>query len=911
MLLAALVAHIDQVVSVTSLVDGLWDSHPPSSARNRVQALASALRRAAGPAAAALRTEPSGYLLRSDATELDSTLFEQAVADGRQYASQERFVEADRCLTAGLELWRGAPFADAESGLVRGHAVRLNELRWSAIEERVQVRLAQGEHFELVAEAAQLLAAQPLRQRLRGQLMLALHRCGRRAEALELHRQGATLLVEEHGVDPDAELQRLYQAILRAEPELDWKPPAARPPGYDIAQLPMTPPVFVGRKSELERLDGFVDSGVVTVTGAAGIGKTALAVHWAHRIAAQFPDGQLYVNLRGFDPGGSVTPAADAVRGFLDALGVATQRVPTDFDAQTALYRSLLAGKRMLVLLDNARDGDQVIPLLPGAPGCLVVVTSRNELPGLLATAGAQPLRVELLSAADARQLLARRIGAERLDAEPDATDEIVARCGRLPLALAIVAARAASRPDFSLAALAGQLRDSRNRLDALTAGDAATDVRAVFSWSYLALGPPSAGLFRLLGLHPGPGVGVLAAASLAGIPAESARTRLAELARAHLISEPAPDRYVLHDLLHAYATERANRDDREPDRRAAVHRMLDHYLHTAHAAAMLFNPNRDPIVPAPARPLVTTEALTDRGHAQAWYSTERPVITATIRLAADNGLDSHAWQLAWSVADFLNSRGRWPELIATQQIAIDAARRLGDRFAQAYAHRDIARAHARLGNVDEAHVHLRQALDLNRTLPDPICLARTYTSRAVVYARQGRHQDALDDARQSLAHYQAAGHQRGEASARNNIGWDYAMLGEYRPALAYCRQALTQHRQLGNRHGEAATCDSLGYIHHRLGNHGDAETWYQLAIDLYRGLDDRDHEAATLVRLGDAHHDAGNPAAARRVWHHALDILDQLSHPDADKLRARLRQVSQPTNRQKGTRRSFSGRTA
>jgi DNA-binding SARP family transcriptional activator len=894
-LLAALVAHLDQVVSTTSLVDALWDDNPPSSARNRIQALTSAVRRAAGPAAAALQTQPSGYLLRSDATDLDIARFEHAVAEGRRYASQERVAEADRSLASGLGLWRGEPFADAESSLVRGCALRLNELRWSAIEERVQARLVQGEHFELVGEAAQLLATQPLRQRLREQLMLALHRCGRRPEALELYRQGAALLAEEHGVDPGPGLQGLHQAILHGAPELDWTPPAARQPGNDIAQLPMAPPVFVGRESELARLDASAHSGVVTVTGGAGVGKTVLAVHWAHRVAARFPDGQLYVDLRGFDPSGSVVPAADAVRGFLDALGVAAHRVPTDIDAQTALYRSALAGKRMLVLLDNARDADQVRPLLPGTPGCMVVVTSRNELPGLLATAGAYPLRVDLMSATDARRLLARRIGADRLDTEPDATEEMIAQCGRLPLALAIVAARAASRPDFALAAFAEQLRDSRSRLDAFTAGDTATDVRAVFSWSYLALSTQAARLFRLLGLHPASRIGMYAAASLAGVAPGRSRGLLAELARAHLIAEPVPDRYVLHDLLHAYATELANRHDSQDDRRAAHRRMLDHYLHTAHAAALLLHPRRQSIIGTPPPPEITTEALSDQDHAMAWFNREHSVLVAAIGQASDIGLDTYAWRIAWALTDFLDRREHWQDLASAHQAALAAAVRLADAAGQAHAHRGLGAADTQRRRYGEARVHLDRALELFSTLEDHTAQADTLLDLGFLFERQGRHADALESAHRALALLTTVERPTEKARALNNVGWYSTLLGRHEDALVSCRQALDLFKDLDDRSGQTATLDSLARAHYHLGQYQQAIDCRRLALDLCRGTGNNQLQAAILIRLGDVHNAAGDPHSAHDAWQRAVDLLDEIDHQDADTARTKLDPVATP----------------
>jgi hypothetical protein len=354
-------------------------------------------------------------------------------------------------------------------------------------------------------------------------------------------------------------------------------------------------------------------------------------------------------------------PAAQAVRGFLDALGLPPERIPADPDAQAALYRSLLAGRRILVVLDNARDADQVRPLLPGTPTALALVTSRNQLTALVAVDGAHPLPLDLLSAAEARELLARRLGAERVAAEPDAVEQIITACARLPLALAIAAARA-QHTGFPLSALAAELTETNEagdrRLDALDAGDPATQIRAVFSWSYAALTPLAAQLFRLLGFHPGPDITIPAAASLAGRPRAETRRLLTELTWANLITEYVPGRYTLHNLLRAYATDLTHRHDTAEQRHAAAHRVLDHYLHTAHAAARLLDPTRNLPAPTPPQPGVTPDSPTDRQQSLDWFTTEHPVLMAAIDHAAEGGFDTHTWQLVWTMWTFFDRRG-------------------------------------------------------------------------------------------------------------------------------------------------------------------------------------------------------------------------------------------------------------
>ncbi|MET8528673.1 tetratricopeptide repeat protein [Micromonospora sp. NPDC005172] len=672
-------------------------------------------------------------------------------------------------------------------------------------------------------------------------------------------------------------------------------------------QLPPALPGFVGRTAQLAQLDaacaaagapgdgGLAPATVVTLSGTAGVGKTTLAVHWAHRVADRFPDGQLYVDLRGFDSTGTVVTAAEAVRGFLEALEVPPERIPTHLSAQVGLYRSLLASRRMLVLLDNARDAEQVRPLLAGSPTCLVLVTSRNRLAGLVAAEGARPVGVELLSAAEAWQLLARRLGADRLTSEPQAVDEIIERCARLPLALAVLAARGAANPGFALSSLAAELRGALRPLDSFDAGDASTDVQAVFSWSYQSLTPAAARLFRLFGCHPGPDIGVAAAASLAGLPREQAPRLLAELAHAHLVTEHAPGRFGAHDLLRAYAAQQAERFEPAPARRAAIRRGLDHYLHTAHAAALLLQPGRDPVTLAPAPPGVVPEKITDHGRALAWFTVEYPVLLAAVAHANRVGFDGHAWQLAWTLVDFLQRRGRWPDLAAAQRTALAGARRAGDRLGQANAHRDLARVLSRLGRVDEAASNYRHALAIFGALGDHTGQARTHRAFGAMFDGLGRHAEALEHGQRALALYRDAGHLAGEASARNAVGWAHAQLGQYAPALAHCGQALELLRRTGDRHGEANTWDSLGFVHARLGDHREAIRCYGRALRLYRRISDRYDEADTLSRLGESRQAAGDAVGAARTWQRSLRILDDLGHPDGERVRALLARTAVP----------------
>jgi len=671
-------------------------------------------------------------------------------------------------------------------------------------------------------------------------------------------------------------------------------------------QLPAAIRHFAGRAGELSALTGLLDEGtrvggtvvISAIAGTAGVGKTALAVYWAHRVADRFPDGQLYVDLRGFDPSGSPVSSAEAVRGFLEALGVPAQQIPASLQAQTGLYRSILAERRVLLVLDNARDVEQIRPVLPGSPDCLVVVTSRNQLTGLAAE-GARPIVLDLLSTTEARTLLDRHLGTARTSDHPEAVAEIITLCARLPLALSIVAARAAAYPRFSLADLAGELRRSGG-LDAFDGGDSATNVRAVFSWSYRQLDPAAARMFRLLGLHPGPDLSTAAAASLAGVPVRQARALLAALTRAHLVTERAPGRYAFHDLLRAYATELAEDNehdtDHEHDTHAARDRVLDHYLHTAHTAATILDPLRQPLALDPMRPGVTVEDIADHGQALDWFTAEHRVLMAVINYAAGARLDTQTWQLAWAFADFLDRRGHWYELVSTQTAALHATERLAYRPGLARAHRYLGRVHTRLGHYDEARSHYQHALDAFGELGDRTGQAHTHHSLCVVYERLGRHEDALSHAQQAVDLYRAVGNQAGAAHALNTVGWSYAQLGDHGQALTYCLQAMDLLKELGDRHGQALTWDSLGYAHRHLGHRRQAIACYERALELFRDVGDRYGEAETLIDLGDAYLATGDREPAGDAWRQALDILDAIDESDdshAERVRAKLEQLA------------------
>ncbi|MEV4412582.1 tetratricopeptide repeat protein [Catellatospora sp. NPDC049609] len=688
--------------------------------------------------------------------------------------------------------------------------------------------------------------------------------------------------------------RRRHAAVehLLTEPALDVPAKPGRPadagkPRVTPRALPPRVRSFVGREPELATLD--TAAGPVVITGPPGIGKTTLAVLWAHTAAERFPDGQLYVDLRGFEPSGAVMTPGEAVRGFLEALGVPPDRVPTTPDAQLGMYRSLLADRAVLVVLDNARDADQVRPLLPSGPACRAVVTSRSRLTGLVVAHDARVLGLDLLSTDEAAQLLAERIGPDRLRAEPAAVTEIVGACARLPLALSVVACRAALQPALSLQELAAELHGELGELDALRTGDGSTDLRAVFSWSYRTLGAGAARLLRLLGLTAGGDISLAAAACLAGVDAGPAGRTLAELVDAGLLSEHRPGRYALHDLVRAYAGELAHELDPPDRRRLAGQRLLDHYVHTAHRAANLLHPPFCDITPAPMADGTAACELADGAAAGAWFDVEHPVLLAEVRRAARTGFGTHAWQLAWALSGYLDRRAMWPDWQEIEELVLQTAQHDGDPTGQAHAHRDLARACSRLGRHDESHGHLKQALDHFAELGDTDGLAQTHLNLGQSLERSQRHREALEQSRRALALFTASGNTAGQAYTLNAVGWQLALLGEYREAVSHCERALERLRRVDDSQGVADTLDSLGYAHHHLGDFAVAVTYYARALAMFRAEGDRFGAASTLQNLADSLAAQGDDDAARAALHEAWTILDRVGHDNARLLRARL----------------------
>lgn len=918
LVLAALLVDAGRLVTVDTLVDRVWGESPPTAARRALhshiarvrKALLAAADREATPVPLVHRS--GGYLLDVDREQVDLHRFGRLVrrAGDRNRTADERV----GLLREALGLWRGEPLA----GLPGPWAAQVRQVYWQqyldATVAWAAAEIQVGNPGAVVVRLTDLVADHPLVESLVAALMCGLHATGRTAEALARYAATRQLIREDLGTEPGAELRQLHQAILRGDPQ-----PATASPGRDQpapdrsasrasaplapAQLPLDVYGFVGRVEALARLDAILAGAqdqptavvITAVSGTAGVGKSALALHWAHRNRDRFPDGQLYVNLRGYAPTGAPMSAAEALRRFLDGLGVPPQRIPADVDAQGNLYRSLLADKRVLVVLDNAHDAGHIRPLLPGGAATVVVVTSRNQMTSLIAMAGAHPIDLDLLTADEAREMLARRVGRRRVIAEPAATDEIVWRCARLPLALAIASARAATHPDFPLAAIARELSDAHRHLDAFATADPASNVRSVFSWSLRAVGVPAARLFRLLGVHPGPDISVPAAASLAGIPPPQVRPLLAELDHAHLVTEPVPGRYTFHDLLRAYAAELAHLHP-AAERTAATRRMLLHYLHSARTAALQLNPYRDPITLATPEPGVHAENLDDYAGALEWFNAEHPVLLAIIDQVRHAGLDEPICQLASTISTFLDRRAHWPDLVRTQHAALAAARRLADRNAEAGAHRALGHAYTMTGRNHDAETHYQQALARYREMEDHIGQAHTHLNLSVVWGQQRRADHALSEAEQALALFRTAGHRAGQADALNNMGWYHAELGDTARAVDCCERALALQQNLDDRSGQAHTWDSLGHAYEGTGEYGRAIACYRRSLDLWRELAAPAEEAVELSRLGDAYLAAGNQDGARRAWQQAVSVLDELDPSHADRVRARLRDLDRTT---------------
>ena len=669
-------------------------------------------------------------------------------------------------------------------------------------------------------------------------------------------------------------------------------PPARQVPRP--RQLPASPASFVGRTNELDALSTSLADGGNTVlisalAGAGGIGKTWLAVQWAHTHADRFPDGQLFVDLRGFSPDGAPLDPLTAVDGFLDALGIEPGRISGGLAEHAALYRSLVAGKRMLIVLDNAGTTEQVELLLPGTTTCTVLVTSRKTLTSLIIRYGARHLPLSVVDEHEARALLAQRLGDGRVAADPDATRELIGLCGRYPLALTIMAGRAQSHPSLSLSEFVTELRESG--LDALDDDDPTSSLPTVLSWSLRGLTTEQRTTFALLGIAPGPDIGLPAASSLTGLPPSRARKVLRDLEDASLLERRAHDRYTMHDLIRAYAATTAHHELTSDTRDAAQHRMLDFYIHTARTAAHRLYPYRPPIELDPPAPGTRPHPLPDDPAAMQWFDTEHPNLLAAQHTATTHQRHHTVWQLAWTLRTFHYRRGHLRNDLTVWLAALDALEHIPDPSARIQAHRRVGHAYSVLGQHDEAIRYMHQALALTEQHDDPIAQAHTHHEYAWAWGRRGEDGPALDHARHALDLYRDLNQPVYEANALNTVGWHAARLGDYDTARAHCQAALAPHRHHDNPDGEANALDSLGYIDHHTGHHTQAIHHYEQALTLRRELGNTYDTADTLDSMGHPHAALGQHDQARTVWQEALGLYGaQCRTKDAERVQLQLR---------------------
>jgi DNA-binding SARP family transcriptional activator/DNA-binding XRE family transcriptional regulator len=790
-----------------TIIDVLWGDAPPRTAAGLVQAHVSRIRRLLEECFAGtdrvLDSVSGAYRLILPRDELDLLVFRDLAANAAAAQASGGITAAAELYDQAVGLWRGDPFADVDALRAHPGVTALKQELARVLLMYAEVVCALGQPYRVLPRLQALADAEPLNEFAHARLIIALAVAGQQAAAIRVYQDVRVRLDRELGLYPGEELSEAYLRVLRQDIRAGnggrRLPPALAVVGRVVPrQLPAAPRGFTGRAGELAALSALLErdsreaSGVViaALTGMAGIGKTALAVHWAHRVADKFPDGQLFVNLRGSSLSGVPVTPTEAVRSFLTALGAPPARIPADTDGQAALYRTLLVDGRMLIVLDNAQDAEQVRPLLPGSPGCLVLVTSRNRLTGLAAAEGAHLITLGALTDSQSRDLLSTNLGIERARAEPAAVSELIALCGRLPLALCDVAARAVARPGLPLRALVAEMQDARGRLDVLDTGESATSVRVVFSWSRAKLGHQASRMFRLLGIHPGPDITVSTAASLAGVPRGQAYLALTRLCDEHLLTEYAPGRYGFHDLLRAYAAERARSSDSDAERRAAVRRVLDYYLHTTSAAAALLCPCRTEVTWSRPQPGVVLEEIGGPAQAAEWFENERHALLAVIGQAAEEGHAPHAWELPWVAGSYFHDTVYRQRLVVAQESALAVAVRQGDLAGQAMARQHLGWLRFLLGDIAGAADYLDEADELARHLEDGWLRALTGLSRAYVLQSQNHLREAMTQVRRALrlCHTEDPA---GEARAGYAIGWHAVQLRDCQDAFHFTSQVL------------------------------------------------------------------------------------------------------------------------
>jgi DNA-binding SARP family transcriptional activator len=909
-LLATLLVYPGQPVSTDVLSEEVWPDGPPARAANLLSVYVHHLRKLIGDGEGrVLVTRAPGYQVVLSVGELDVGQFTRRVAVGRQALADGEPSRAVELLTEALELWRGQALADVPAtALIAAEAGRLEESRVEALELRAEASMACGRPAEAIPELRRLVADWPLREKLWALLMRALFGAGRQAEALEVYEAARTKIADELGVDPGAELRQLHQQILNADGEAAaiplvppdaGRPPAPPPP--PPAQLPADISDFTGRAGQVGRLSGLLagpeDEGnpgavrVALVVGAGGLGKTALAVHTAHLIASEFPDGQLYASLHG---AAQPTDPSEVLARFLRALGADPDHVPLEEEERAAQYRTRLAGKRVLIVLDDAHDAAQVRPLLPGTASCAVLVTARRRLPEL---AGTKVLDLDVLPLEEARTLFVLVAGQERAAAEPAATDDVLAACAGLPLAIRIGGARLAARGSWTVRTLADRLADERRRLDELRAGNLA--VRASFEVSFASLPGPElpggvdpATAFRLLGLWTGSSVSLTAAAALLGEDDDAVADALDVLVDANLLESRPSDRYRFHDLLRVYAADRARTQETEQVQQAAITRVLTWCLHTAEAAARVISPmhRRVPLDPPPeaVRPL----GFTALGQALDWCEQERAGLTAGVRLAAASGLHEIAWKLPAAAMSFYFRRSHWGDWVTTHKIGLESARALGDRQAEAWMLNNLGMVYGRQ-RMPEAVECFEQALAIYRDLGDVQGESRAATNAANAHFDLSQFSEALEAAQRSLPIQRRAEKRYGEAIALGIIGAASRELGRFSEAIDNLQAALAISRELDDRMTEADALSDLGTAYLGLNRADRAIGWLNESLAIWQNIGDRYGQAATLQRLARAQQLTGDNDQARASLQQALLLFDELGDlADADEVRELLAEI-------------------
>jgi len=900
-LLGLLLIRAGQPVSMHEIMELLWPVAPPVSGANVVHGYVSRLRRIVPDGA--LSRSSAGYRLDLDTEALDLLQFADLVAQADAVRSTDPERAAD-LMTSAVLLWRGPAAADISSTL-RGAQVfaEANNRFAAAVLDAANLATGRDRAARVLPALRAAAAAAPFNEAIHAALMRLLAHNGQVADALEAFHGLRTRLADELGVDPGPEVAATYQEVFldRSDPPPSAIP-AARPMPVRPAQLPLDLSTFSGRAEIRERLTAFLlDEGtgpatatrVAVVLGMGGVGKTSLAVHCAHQVAGRFPDGQLYVNLRGFDPSSAPMSPDEAVRCFLTALGVPDAAMPGDLDARVALYRSVTAERGIIVVLDNARNADQARPLLPGGPRCAAIVTSRDPLMDLIVREGAAPVPLEPMSNGEAEALLTRRLG-DRVAADPGAVRIVVKSCGGLPLALALFSARAATHGHLTLRQLAAELGSSRDRLDAFGRLDGAHDLRAVFSWSYQLLGAGAARLFRLLSLHHGQAFGTTAAASLIGNDSRKTAQFLAELRRASLITEAAPALFRMHDLVRAYSGELLRTAEPDETRHAAAGRLLDHYVHSALGAATELNSLRSAatVAPAPPRPGVIVQSHADCQKAVAWFGRELAPLIATVETAAVAGDDRAVWQLAWAMENYLQRHRFWADWVHTQKLALAAALRSGEVCAQARARMSLGNAYSpRALNVpEEARTHLWEAVRLFGDCGDNVRVANTYARLADVSGPE--HPDRPKLLRTALAAYERAQQDDlgtlPDAQAR---AADLAILpvhlhlelGEFAAALPHALRCVELLRDSGDCHGEATAFSNLAEIRAALGDRVGALAAMDESVRLFIEQGDLFMAAQVLETMGRADAAAGHRLSAITRLRRALALYRSLGLSHAE----------------------------